>query len=119
MSVRSLNRRFKEQTGTTPLQWLLRAQHRAPGQSARWAAGVMPSVTTAAPRASSKSAVARPNTVRPDVVGWRRDSAPQRPRAAVLSSNPAMLVLCLECGSSMIAVPLIWIFDKIQLRIDS
>nr|WP_080599220.1 helix-turn-helix domain-containing protein [Sorangium cellulosum] len=34
MSVRSLNRRFKEQTGTTPLQWLLRARHRAPGQYA-------------------------------------------------------------------------------------
>lgn len=30
MSVRHLNRRFREQTGTTPLQWLLRARiHRA------------------------------------------------------------------------------------------
>lgn len=28
MSVRSLNRRFREQTGTTPLQWLLRARVR-------------------------------------------------------------------------------------------
>ncbi|WP_437785594.1 GlxA family transcriptional regulator [Sorangium sp. So ce1097] len=28
MSVRSLNRHFKEQTGTTPLQWLLRARVR-------------------------------------------------------------------------------------------
>ncbi|BCY10608.1 GlxA family transcriptional regulator [Actinoplanes sp. L3-i22] len=28
MSVRSLNRRFREQTGTTPLQWLLRARIR-------------------------------------------------------------------------------------------
>jgi transcriptional regulator GlxA family with amidase domain len=28
MSIRSLNRRFREQTGTTPLQWLLRARVR-------------------------------------------------------------------------------------------
>jgi transcriptional regulator GlxA family with amidase domain len=28
MSVRTLNRRFREQTGTTPLQWLLRARIR-------------------------------------------------------------------------------------------
>ncbi|GIF96145.1 GlxA family transcriptional regulator [Catellatospora citrea] len=28
MSIRSLNRRFREQTGTTPLQWLLRARIR-------------------------------------------------------------------------------------------
>jgi transcriptional regulator GlxA family with amidase domain len=28
MSVRTLNRRFREQTGTTPLQWLLRARTR-------------------------------------------------------------------------------------------
>ena len=28
MSVRSLNRRFRAQTGTTPLQWLLRARAR-------------------------------------------------------------------------------------------
>jgi transcriptional regulator GlxA family with amidase domain len=28
MSVRSLNRRFREQAGTTPLQWLLRARVR-------------------------------------------------------------------------------------------
>ncbi len=28
MSTRSLNRRFREQTGTTPLQWLLRARIR-------------------------------------------------------------------------------------------
>jgi transcriptional regulator GlxA family with amidase domain len=28
MSVRSLNRRFREQTGTTPLQWLIRARVR-------------------------------------------------------------------------------------------
>ena len=28
LSVRSLNRRFREQTGTTPLQWLLRARVR-------------------------------------------------------------------------------------------
>jgi transcriptional regulator GlxA family with amidase domain len=28
MSIRTLNRRFHEQTGTTPLQWLLRARAR-------------------------------------------------------------------------------------------
>ena len=28
MSTRTLNRRFREQTGTTPLQWLLRARVR-------------------------------------------------------------------------------------------
>jgi len=28
MSVRTLSRRFREQTGTTPLQWLLRARVR-------------------------------------------------------------------------------------------
>ena len=28
MSIRSLTRRFREQTGTTPLQWLIRARVR-------------------------------------------------------------------------------------------
>ncbi len=28
MSIRTLSRRFREQTGTTPLQWLLRARVR-------------------------------------------------------------------------------------------